>query len=370
MKAVVISLNDPNIYPGLHHLAKALVRAGADVHFLSSLEPTGVDPDREIPWAAIPKLKGVIEKIPALRANYHGIFRLIRNARPDWIIAQHEYLLPALAYKAVDRRVKVAGYFSDYYKGLWHTEVLKRGAGFLNAYVDICDVRLQWRQNDWSKIPAETFIIRQAPLRRSSNKLESHECTARVVLTGSNLLLKMNRERLSRFLHQLCSRDIAVDWYLPGPDDMREDARLLTLHPLFAVREPISKSELIETLSNYDAGLFWAPMADADLSRPWDRSVFVSAASNKIGEYIAAGLIVAHTGNPGLSYLPDDICVVFDPTDPEAGADQLVAQIADRAAVDRKRQAALCYHLNEMNFEAQAAPFINYVMEGAAAQPE
>lgn len=240
----------------------------------------------------------------------------------------------------------------------------------IDAYIDICDIRLQWRQKDWPRMRALPFIIRQAPFRRDVDVLENHNGSARIVLTGSNLLLKMNRERLSRFLHQLCRRDIVIDWYLPGPDNVREDARLLTPHPLFTVRAPISKSELVGTLSNYDAGLFWAPMADADLSKPWDRSVFLSAASNKIGEYIAAGLVVAHTGNPGLSYLPDDVCAVFDPTDPEAGADQLAAQLSDRATVERKRQAALRYHLDEMNFEAQAAPFIRHVMDGATTNTE
>ncbi|KAB2845930.1 MAG: glycosyltransferase family 4 protein [Hyphomicrobiaceae bacterium] len=145
---------------------------------------------------------------------------------------------------------------------------------------------------------------------------------------------------------------------------------------MFRVREPVEKARLFDTLGKYDAGLFWAPMAElgAPVSNPKstladpniNRSLFFSAASNKVSEYIAAGLVVAYTGNPGLSFLPEAICAAFDPTDPEAGADQLAATLADRATVERKRQAALRYHDDEMNFEAQAAPFVRHVTSSAA----
>ena len=177
-------------------------------------------------------------------------------------------------------------------------------------------------------------------------------------------MLRLNRDRLSRFITRLCQSGVSVDWYMSGfsgllsGDDLRASARSLTDHPLFRLREPVEKARLLETLGEYDAGLFWAPLAEQN----FNRSYFLSAASNKIGEYIAAGLVVAHTGNPGLAYLPQEICAVFDPTDPEAGADQLAAALADRAAVERKREAALRYHDEEMNFEIQAAPFIRHVL--------
>lgn len=135
-------------------------------------------------------------------------------------------------------------------------------------------------------------------------------------------------------------------------------ARSFSDHPLYSVRGPVEKSRLLQTLDQYDVGLHWAPMAEAD----YDPDYFHSAASNKIGEYIAAGLVVAHAGNPGLSYLPAEICAVFDPTNPEAGADQLAAALSDRVAVERKRAASFRYHLEEMNFESQARPFIHHVM--------
>jgi len=369
LKIVVIAQYSPNLFPALHQIAAAFAEQdGTEVYFLSSHEITGTGIVAQgVSWTRIPRSEGIWARLPWFRSKGDFVFGFLRSVRPDWIIAQHEYLVPALVYRGtVGRESKVAAYFADYHGDRRYIGVVQKLAGLLDTYVDICDVRLQWRQKDWPNMRADTFVIRQAPFRRAVDAPESHNGPARIALTGSNLLLKMNKERLSRFLHQLCSRGIAIDWYLPGPDDVREAARLLTPHPLFVVREPISKSGLVETLGNYDVGLFWAPMADADLSKPWDRSVFLSAASNKIGEYIAAGLAVAHTGNPGLSYLPGDVCAVLDPTDPETGADELAAQLSDRATVERKRQAALRYHLDEMNFEAQAAPFIRYVMEGAA----
>ncbi len=367
MKIVVISLNNPNIYPGLYHLATALAKAGAYIYFLSRVEPKNTNAESgNLEWLKISTTGKFMQNIPFLRSNYHGILLNIRSIRPDLIIAQHEYLIPSLVYKYLYRKigVKVAGYFSDYYKSIWHTELLKRFAHLLDAYIDICDMRLEWRQEDWPRLRAKTFIIRQAPYLWDEVLHQSRQGPAKVVLTGSNLLLKMNRDRLSRFLARLCGHGISVDWYLPGTDEVRSAARSLTSHPLYTVHSSLEKSRLITILGDYDAGLFWAPIADCDPSRPWDKSVFLSAASNKIGEYIAAGLMVAHTGNPGLSYLPCEVSTAFDPINPEVGADQLAAALSDRTVVTRKRDAAWRYHRDEMNFEAQVAPFIRYAIEG------
>lgn|GEM_PF-3140183 len=186
-----------------------------------------------------------------------------------------------------------------------------------------------------------------------------------MAFTNSKYVLGLNRERISRFLSRLCDNGIVVDWYLPGAEEVRSIARSLVSHPRFAVCDPVEKSRLMDTLGKYDVGLHWAPLAE----QAYDQDYFLSAASNKIGEYLAAGLVVAHAGNPGLSYLPEEVCAVFDPTDPVAGADQLAAALADRATVERKRQAALRYHLDEMNFEAQTAPFVRHVMGYADAKP-
>jgi hypothetical protein len=95
----------------------------------------------------------------------------------------------------------------------------------------------------------------------------------------------------------------------------------------------------------------------------YDYNYFQSTASNKIGEYVAAGLAVAYAGNLGLAFLPREISLVFDPTDPEAGADQLAASLSDRAGLGRMRAASLRYHQGELNIDAQAAPFLRYVRE-------
>lgn len=358
-RVAVISMANPNIYPAMHHISEALVQEGVSLRFLSVIEPTREKViGGEFESYKIPLAQGISKIIPIFRSNYHRILFDIYKYRPNIIIAQHEYLLPSILYKMKEKDLMLVGYFSDYYRDIWHHRLIGNLSHFLDAYVDICDMRLQWRKKDWPKMRADTFIIRQAPFRRRDERLEGHQGPTRVIFTGSRFVLGLNADRLSRFLARLCEKGISVDWYLPGPDEARATARSLVSHALFAVRDPVEKLRLMETLGQYDVGLHWAPMVEQD----YDPDYFMSAASNKIGEYIAAGLVVAHAGNPGLAYLPDDVCAVFDPTDPEAGADQLAAQLSDRATIERKRQAALRYHLDEMNFEAQATSFLNFIM--------
>lgn len=366
MRVVIIAQYSPNLFPALHQIAAALTERRAEVYFLSGVEPTETGVAGEnIHWSKIPPTKGIWARLPWFRSNGPFIFRFLRRNRPEWIVAQHEYLVPALVYRAtMGRNSRVAAYFADYHGDRRYLGVVGRLAGLLDAYVDICDVRLRWRKAAWPTMRANSFVIRQAPYRRAYPQHEPHEGPARVVFTGSRYVLGLDRNRLSRFLDRLCRHGTWVDWYLPGAEEVRASARSLLSHPLFRVRDPVEKRQLMETLGRYDAGLHWAPMAEEGR----DPDYFNSAASNKIGEYIAAGLVVAHAGNPGLAYLPDDVCAVFDPTDPEAGADQLAAQLSDRATIEHKRQAALRYHLDEMNFEAQAAPFIQYIMAEAAGK--
>lgn len=360
MRIVVINQHNPNIFTSTHQIAAALADQGADVHFLSTVEPadTGLSA-ANVAWTQIPRSTGLMARVPWFRSNSHRIVRFLRKTKPDWIVAQHEYGVPMLIYKALTRReVRCATYFVDYHGDRKYVAALKQLAKLIDAYVDICDVRLKWRQAAWPQMRAIPFVIRQAPQRRSTAHHAAHDGPIRVAFTNSRYIFGLNHDRLSRFLTQLCVRGIAVDWYLPGPEEARTMARSFSDHPLYSVRGPVEKSRLLQTLDQYDVGLHWAPMAEAD----YDPDYFHSAASNKIGEYIAAGLVVAHAGNPGLSYLPAEICAVFDPTNPEAGADQLAAALSDRVAVERKRAASFRYHLEEMNFESQARPFIHHVM--------
>lgn len=164
---------------------------------------------------------------------------------------------------------------------------------------------------------------------------------------------------MSRGPARLCSHGISADWHFAHQDESRHIARTLLSHPLCTVRERVGKAQLLDTLSGCDVGLYWAPMAE----QGYDYNYFQSTASNKIGEYVAAGLAVAYAGNPGLAFLPREIALVFDPTDPEAGADQLAASLSDRASLERMRVASLRYHQEELNIDAQAAPFLRYVRE-------
>lgn len=383
MKIAILAQYDPNMFPALYRLAGELVDRGNDIRFTSRFEPKldGLRSDR-ITWVGLPVIGTIAKRFPVLRSVFPRMLLDLVRFRPDWIIAEHQFLVPALLYKRMffASRVKVAGYFCDYYTEGKGMAFIARLADRLDAYVDVCDVRLQWRQRDWPNLAAERFVLRHASYRKEGVSHEPHSGRPRVVFTGSRYVLDMNRERLSRFIARLCDQGVAVDWYIPGSSELqssealRSEARSLTDHPLFRVREPVEKARLFDTLGKYDAGLFWAPMAElgAPVSNPKstladpniNRSLFFSAASNKVSEYIAAGLVVAHTGNPGLSYLPEEICTAFDPTDPEAGADQLAAKLSDRSTVERKRQAALRYHRDELNFEVQAAPLVRYVTNG------
>ncbi len=238
-------------------------------------------------------------------------------------------------------------------------KIIKPLSGDISIQIECCDVLCRFRQEDWPKMTAKSFILRHAPSLREGAKFLQHQGAARIVFTSSRYVLGLNRERLARFLGRLCLHGISVDWYFPHQDESRDIARTLLSHPLYTVRERVGKAQLLDTLSGYDVGLHWAPMAEQD----YDYNYFQSTASNKIGEYVAAGLAVAYAGNPGLAFLPREISLIFDPTDPEAGADQLAASLSDRAGLERMRAASLRYHQEELNIEAQAAPFLRYVRE-------
>ena len=383
MKLVILAQYNPNMFPALYRLAGQLADRGCDVRFASRNEPKldGVGSSK-FTSTGLPRIGKIAKKFPFLRSIYPRMVLDLARFRPDWIIAEHEFVVPALLYKRAFglSGVKIAGYFCDYYSYGKGMAMIARRADRLDAYVDVCDVRLQWRQRDWPHMRAAPFVVRHASYRKEGVSYEPHSGRPRVVYTGSRHALDLNRDRLSRFIARLCERGVAVDWYVVGSTDvqstgsLRSEARSVADHPLYRVLEPVEKSRLFDTLAKYDAGLFWAPMAELGAPVPnpkstladpnVNKSLFLSSASNKIGEYIAAGLVVAHAGNPGLSYLPEEICAVFDPTDPEAGADQLAAVLSDRAAVERKRKAALLHHEEEMNFETQAAPFIRHVIGG------
>lgn len=368
MRIAIVPHYNVNLFPALHFLSAALIQRGADVQLLSREEPTdtGIDEPRVV-WSELKRIEGIAANIPGIRSNIHGIVQALLNFRPNWIIAQQEYMVAGIIYNMLmpSRRARLAGYFCDHYNVGLGMSLLSHMADRLDVYVDVCDLRLQWRRAEWPAMRAAQFVVRQAPPRIEFAS-PGHAGRSRIVFTGSRNVLRMDRKRLSRFFDRLCWNGISVDWYLSGSaginsgEDLRAEASALSRHPLYSVKEPVPKSRLRTMLREYDVGLFWAPLAE----QTDNRSFFLSAASNKIGEYIAGGLVVAHTGNPGLAYLPQDVCVVFDPTDPVAGADQLAASLTNRRTVERKRTAALSYHLSEMNFEAQAAPLCRHLLGG------
>lgn len=365
MRVAFIPFDDVALFPNLYNTATQIANSGHDAVFVSGQRPSFVGDEvgvSAVEWRKVELPTGVASRIPILRGAHTSIFRHLCSVHPHAIVAEQAYVLPAMLYKMLVRQnVKIIGYYADYWPDAWYARITGLLSCLLDAYVDVCDMRFGWRLQDWPGMRSEHFIIRQAPFQRQFAERQDHDGAARVVFASSGYALQLGRERLSRFISRLCDHGVAFDWYLPGPDEVRLNAKSLSNNTLFRVLRPVAKSAFLDVLGRYDVGLHWAPMADHN----GNRSFFDSSASNKIGEYIAAGLVVAHTGNPGLAYLPADVCAIFDPTDPEAGADQLASALADRGEVERKREAALRYHLGEMNFEAQAEPFVQYILQQA-----
>src|SRR5690606_25429523 len=124
----------------------------------------------------------------------------LKETRPDWVIAQHEFLVASLVYRALNRKTKAISHFMDYQAERRYVSIIKQMSHLIDVHVELCDMRLQWRQKDWPRMRADTFTIRQAPFRQDVDIPESHTGLARVVFTNSKYVLGLNRDRLSRFL--------------------------------------------------------------------------------------------------------------------------------------------------------------------------
>ncbi len=379
MRVFAIMGSNPNMFPSMYHLVSRMSAGAAVVRFACKYPPDLTDiGSADVEHIHVPDSKGFLSRIPLLRTNFINLLVTAVRFKPDLIIAQESYVLVAIVYKilaAPFRRTKVAGFFYDYTDAGTSTRLIGVLAKFISTYIDVCPMRLKWRQDAWPLLRASQFVMRLSPPRSAGVNITVNEHPSVVYVASPNVLTKMDPSRLSKFISRLCDRGIKVHWYLSGGETLTPDldqlatAKSMASSDNFAVFPAIPKSALAAVLARYDAGLFWAPLSD----NRGNKSFFISAASNKIGEYLAAGLIIAHTGNPGLSYLPDDVCAPFDPTDPEAGADHVAAALSDRAEIKRKRQVAFRYHLDEMNFEAQADPVFRHLMnrreviEGAGA---
>lgn len=369
LRVVIASTCDLNIYPAQYHLALALSRTGAEVTILSKVEPTltvpGYESVQRPAWIPIEQFSGIIARLPVLRADHQGVLRALARVRPDWVVAQHGHTMSGLLYKAMMTRqapVKVAAYFADYIERAWWLPWLRTAAGRLDAYIDVCDMRLAWREAEWVALRCPRFVVRNAPPRQRSHVLTAHTGVPRIVFTGRDYGRSMRSDLLIRFLRRLCENGTQVSWLLPGTLEQRQRIGEMVGHGNFSVSDAIGKEELFARLAEYDFGLLWTPTTARQNAET--HSSYVSAAPNKLGEYMATGLGVLHTGNPGLSFVPDDCAVSLDPWDPERSADGLATLLANRPRVESMRRRALRFHHDVLNAEVQTRPLVDFMRNG------
>lgn len=310
-------------------------------------------------------------RVPILHGGYLGILRQLIRLRPDAVIAQHGTAVSALAYQWLcprGRRPLLAAYFADYIKDSWWVPLLRGGASSLDAYIDVCDLRLSWRAEDWPKLPPARFVIRNAPPRSTAAMVDPHSGPARVLFTGRDSGAAMRTDLLLRFVEQLCRSGHRVDWFLPGAESERTAIRDRVGSSGLQVRAPIDKAALSAAMPSYDVGILWTPITAAE--NLGTRSNYVSAASNKLGEYLAAGLAIAHTGNPGLRFLPDSVGFTLDPFAPEASAERLDPLLRDRPQLDARRADALRFHIDSLNAETQCKAFADWLCKALGQSGE
>lgn len=366
MKILVAILNDSNLYPSPYYIASALAADGHDVTFLSRVEPSIQLPSQHLQppkWLALRPASVLEGRLPFIRGNYHRVLAAIARIKPDIFIGQHQLAMIGAFYGLFSRHIKVMPYFCDHMVNMWYSKPMRRLARRYAGYLDICDLRVNWRKAEWPDLRCPAFVIRQAPPLDNNKNLIPHAGKGRVVFTGSDYGPDMQWDLLSRFARALVSDGIDFDWYMPGAPEKREKARAISGSPHFRVLEPVTKAKLLTLLGEYDAGLLWAPVRveGGHTPRTVFEHYFLSAASNKICEYHAAGLVTLHTGNPGLAYLPAGVSQAVDPWEPEVSARRIAMYLAQRHSVEEGRRAAFAYYQQTMNAEAQAEPFIRYI---------
>lgn len=365
---MIAALNNQNIYPSLYYIACLLAGQDYDVVFLSRIKPNihlKGNVLKEPKWLELKQPSVLENKFPFVRGNYHRVFKAVIQQKPDIFIGQHQLALLGVLYSVFSKKTKVISYFCDHIVNSWFTPLMRYFANRFDAYIDICDLRLSWRKSEWIKLKCPTFIIRQAIPFDEEKKFEPHNQNPKIIFTGSDLGKHMQWELLSRFINTLIELGIEFHWYLPGTSEKRIKAQLISDSKNYCVFEPVAKKELLELLPKYDAGLLWAPVESINTIKPKDTIVFsmLSAASNKICEYHAAGLLTIHTGNPGLTYLPQEVGYSINPWEPEQSAVRLASFLKQTELLENSRKAAFNYYLNTMNVEKQTETFVKFLAE-------
>lgn len=120
----------------------------------------------------------------------------------------------------------------------------------------------------------------------------------------------------------------------------------------------LPRSEFVDALEAYDLGLVWHPLIGrGPLAR-------FTCAPNKVGEYLAAGLGVIHTGNTGLGFLDKSGAAIgVDPSDPDSLAGLCRSLANDPSRVNLMRERARKLHSDCLNLEEQAAPLLAWLSQ-------
>ncbi len=78
-----------------------------------------------------------------------------------------------------------------------------------------------------------------------------------------------------------------------------------------------------------------------------------------MGKNLASALVIVQTGNPGLRFFPKGVGFAVDPRHREKAAGGLNSLLADRSQVGSARAAALNFHKEALNAEAQPKRFVS-----------
>lgn len=357
-----------NTFPQLALLAQLAAESGWQCILLV---PKGSSISLDIPDVIL-KNNGTSEnkwRFIRLQRVFEWILTIIRivSMRPDVVLACHASIvdgtIASRILKILGHKCRVVAYFMDYnepHQGWWIRWITKN-AKDLDALIDVDPLRLNYRKK-WMHCPENSFAIYHAPrLSFGSHNLHQDPDQLRLILTGS-LRPEIHPFELAKALATCPKNNIEIVWRMPGSDDEREDLKkILKQHGADIVKllPSIPKAELLNELSSYHLGMIWNPVEGQD---PMFQIQYETCASNKLGEFLSAGLGVIYTGNRGLLFLDDaGAGLAVDPNEPESLGRLLSSLLANLNKVRAMQLAARTLFDKTYNLDSQARPFMDWL---------